>query len=218
MPVRDGNKMGIPKGVINRLPLYYRYLAELARQEVEKVSSSELGEALGLTAAQIRSDLSYFGSFGQHGYGYRVDELYNQISSILGLDRAYNLILIGAGNLGKAIASYQNFRNRGFEIKAIFDNDPLLEGKYLSGCIIQPIDKLTEYLANNPVDIAVITTPREVAQDVCNQVIAGGVKAIWNFAPVRLQVPEGVVLEHIHLTNSLLRLSFKMKHSDKIKD
>lgn len=218
MTVRDSSKTGIPKGVINRLPLYYRYLAELRKQEVEKVSSSELGEALGLTAAQIRSDLSYFGSFGQHGYGYRVDQLYLQISNILGLDRPYNLLLIGAGNLGRAIASYQNIRNRGFEIKAIFDNDPLLEGKFLSGCIIQPIDKLKEYLSLNKVDIGIITTPREVAQDVCNQMVAGGVKAIWNFAPIRLQVPEDVLLEHIHFTNSLLRLSFKMKHADKIRD
>lgn len=215
MTVRDGKKAAIPKGVINRLPLYYRYLADLVKQETKKVSSSELGEALGLTAAQIRSDLSYFGTFGQHGYGYRVTELYDQIKSILGLERTHNLIVIGAGNLGKAVASYDNFRNRGFRVEAIFDNNPLLEGKYLAGCIIQPIEKLEEYLSTHQVDIAVLTTPREVAQGICDRLVTNGVQGIWNFAPIRLRVPDGVMLEHIHLTNSLLRLSFKMNRSAK---
>ncbi|NMB38156.1 MAG: redox-sensing transcriptional repressor Rex [Firmicutes bacterium] len=204
----------IPSAVITRLPIYYRYLTELPAAQ-EKISSSELGEALDLTAAQIRSDLSYFGSFGLHGYGYNVNELRKNIKKILGLDRIHSLILLGAGNLGRAIACYQNFYRRGFEINAIFDSDPALVGELLSGCRISSIDKLEEYLTDNHCDIAVITTPKEVAQLICDRLVKAGVKAIWNFAPISLKVPDDVIVEHTHLTNSLLQLSFRLTNQRK---
>jgi len=204
---KDG---GIPSGVVTRLPIYLRYLTELKGQGVGRVSSAQLGEALNFTAAQIRSDLSYFGSFGQQGYGYDVDELLKQISRILGLGRTYAMVLVGAGNLGKALASYENFRRRGFEIRAIFDVDELLVGNYHAGCVIQSVDQLEEYLQANPTDIGIIATPGNVSQGICDVLVRNGVPAIWNFSPVHLQVPSHVIVEHIHLTDSLLRLSFRL--------
>ena len=201
----------IPSAVIARLPIYYRYLTDLSATQ-EKISSSELGKELDMTAAQIRSDLSYFGSFGLHGYGYNVHELRNSIKQILGLDRIHSLILIGAGNLGRAIVCYQNFRLRGFEINAIFDSDPALEGEVFSGCRISSVEKLEEYLNENHCDIAVITTPKEAAQLICDRLVKAGVKAIWNFAPISLKVPDDVIVEHTHLTSSLLQLSFRLKN------
>lgn len=202
-------KEGIPRGVISRLPKYHRYLSELS-QEVEKISSAELGKALNMTAAQIRSDLSYFGSFGLQGYGYRVDELKKHIESILGLDREYHLVLIGAGNLGRALVSYANFRRRGFFIKAIFDADPEVIGGEAAGMQIQSIDTLEDYISKNQCDIAVMTTPKDVSQAICDRLVKLGVKAIWNFSPIHLRVPDDVIVEHIHLTDSLLQLSFQL--------
>lgn len=211
MTVRNRRKMvGIPRGVISRLPVYYRYLSGLSQAQ-EKISSAELGKALNMTAAQIRSDLSYFGSFGLHGYGYRVNELKQHIAEILGLDRAYQLVLIGAGNLGRALASYKNFRLRGFIINAIFDSDPQVIGEELAGVQIQAIDNLEDYLQENACDIAVICTPREASQAVCDRLVSAGVKAIWNFSPIHLHVPDDVIVEHIHLTDSLLQLSFQLR-------
>ena len=215
MSTREKKKAaGIPDGVISRLPIYYRYLSELVITDQQRISSAQLGEALGITAAQIRSDFSYFGSFGQQGYGYNVEQLLDQIKGILGLDRTYHMVLIGAGNLGRAVASYGNFRNRGFDIRAIFDNNPLLEGNYLAGCIIQPISRLEPYLEENHVDIGILATPREASQEMCDRLVAGGVTGVWNFSPLRLQAPANVVVEHMHLTESLLKLSFRMKNQE----
>ena len=212
MPSRERKKDGgIPSGVVTRLPIYLRYLTELQDQGVGRVSSAQLGEALSFTAAQIRSDLSYFGSFGQQGYGYDVDELLRQISRILGLNRNYVMVLVGAGNLGKALASYENFRRRGFEIRAIFDVDELLVGNYHACCVIQPVEQLEEYLRSNPTDIGIIATPGHVSQEICDTFVKCGVPSIWNFSPVHLQVPDEVLVEHIHLTDSLLRLSLPPK-------
>lgn len=204
---KDG---GIPSGVVTRLPIYWRYLTELRDQGVGRVSSAQLGEALNFTAAQIRSDLSYFGSFGQQGYGYDVNELLKHISRILGLNRTYAMVLVGAGNLGKALASYENFRKRGFEIRAIFDVDELLVGNYHACCIIQPVEQLESYLQENPTDIGIIATLKDVSQEICDILVQNGVPCIWNFSPVHLQVPDDVIVEHIHLTDSLLRLSFRL--------
>ncbi len=213
MSTRDKKKTsGIPEGVVGRLPVYYRYLVELSEKDTQRISSAQLGEALGITAAQIRSDFSYFGSFGQQGYGYRVDELLTQIKGILGLDRTYHMVLVGAGNLGRAVASYRNFKERGFDIRAIFDSNPLLEGNYLAGCIIQPVSRLEVYLEANDVQIGVIATPREASQEICDRLAAKGVQGIWNFSPIRLKAPDHVVVEHMHLTESLLRLSFRMRN------
>lgn len=201
---------GIPTGVVTRLPIYLRYLTTLRNKGVSRVSSAQLGEALNFTAAQIRSDLSYFGSFGQQGYGYDVNELLHHVSRILGLDRTYAMVLVGAGNLGKALASYENFRKRGFEIRAIFDIDEHLVGNYHACCIIQHVDNLENYLKEHPTDIGIIATPGDVSQSICDIFVRCGVRSIWNFSPVHLHVPEDVIIEHMHLTDSLLRLSFRL--------
>lgn len=207
-----GRKKGevIPKGVVARLPVYFRYLSDLEGANIERVSSAQLGEALDFTAAQIRSDLSYFGSFGQQGYGYNVEDLLQQVKHILGLSKVYNMVLVGAGNLGKAIASYESFREKGFEITAIFDVDPLLIGNHLGGCVIRSIDDLGTYLLESPVDIGIIATPRDSSQNVCDLLVAAGVKSLWNFSPTQLTVSEGVIVEDMHLTDSLLRLAFRI--------
>lgn len=207
-----GRKKGeaVPKGVVARLPIYFRYLSDLERANVERVSSAQLGEALDFTAAQIRSDLSYFGSFGQQGYGYNVVELLQQVQHILGLDQVYDMVLVGAGNLGKAIASYESFRAKGFDIKAIFDLDALLVGNHLGGCVIRPVGELESYLLEHPVDIGIIATPREVSQEICDLLIKAGVSSIWNFSPIQLNIPEDAIVEDMHLTDSLLRLAFRI--------
>lgn len=200
----------IPQGVVGRLPVYFRYLTELAAQGVDKVSSAQLGEALDFTAAQIRSDLSYFGSFGQQGYGYNVTELLQQVRHILGLDQKHSLVLVGAGNIGKAIGSYGWFRAEGFIVEAIFDVDPLLIGNIHGGCVIRHVDELPQYLKEHPTAVGIIATPKDAAQSVCQMLVEGGVRGIWNFSPAHLDVPDHVIVENIHLTDSLLRLSFRL--------
>ncbi len=204
----------VPQGVVSRLPIYYRYLAELESKKVERISSAQFGEAVDCTAAQIRSDLSYFGSFGQQGYGYNVSDLLTQLEKILGLHRTYSVLLVGAGNLGKALASYESFRARGFQIKAIFDVDPLLIGNYHSGTIIRPFSELSQYLRENRVELAIIATPKDATQEVADILVDGGVKSIWNFAPIHPAVPDDVLVENIHLTDSLLRLAFRMNEQE----
>lgn len=211
MTLKNKKKTGtIPQGVVTRLPVYFRYLLELKAQGIERVSSAQLGDALDFTAAQIRSDLSYFGSFGQQGYGYNVSELLKQVRKILGLNRSYAMVLVGAGNLGKAIASYDSFRTQGFEIKAIFDINPLLIGNYHGACVIRSLDEMKQYIKTNSIDIGIIATPKETSQDVCDLLVKSGVGSIWNFSPTQLNVPKNVVVEHIHLTDSLLRLAFRI--------
>jgi len=207
-----GRKKGetVPKGVVFRLPIYFRYLTELQSQGVERISSAQLGEALAFTAAQIRSDLSYFGSFGQQGYGYNVTTLLGQVRNILGMSRDYAMVLIGAGNLGKAIGSYDWFRAQGFEIKAIFDIDPHLVGNFHGGCTIRPTSELGTYLEENPTDIGIIATPKDASQEMCDLLVQGGVRSIWNFSPTHLNVPASVIVEDMHLTDSLLRLAFRL--------
>jgi redox-sensing transcriptional repressor len=201
----------IPEAVIMRLPIYHRYLSQLTKEEVERISSPELAAKIGITASQLRQDLSWFGSFGQQGYGYRVNELLYEISKILGLETQAAMVMVGAGNLGRAIASYPNFNEKGFHIQAIFDNNPQVIGDVIEGKTIQPTDDLESYLVKNTVNIGVITTPATAAQAVADIFIRCGVKGIWNFAPVRLKVPEGVVVEHVHISESLMMLSFKMR-------
>lgn len=214
MTARGRKKGEIPQGVVGRLPIYFRYLSELALKGVDRVSSAQLGEALDFTAAQIRSDLSYFGSFGQQGYGYNVAELLQQVKQILGMNKKYSLVLVGAGNIGKAIGSYDWFRKEGFLIEAIFDVDPHLVGNIHGGCAIRPVAELKQYLLNHPTQIGVIATPKEAAQEVCDVLVQGGVKGIWNFSPAHLTAPPEVVVEDIHLTDSLLRLAFRLNERE----
>jgi redox-sensing transcriptional repressor len=201
----------IPEAVIKRLPVYHRHLTQLAKKEVDKISSPELAFKIGITASQLRQDLNWFGSFGQQGVGYRVNDLLHEITKILGLENEIHLIMIGAGHLGRAIASYPNFNEKGFHMKAVFDNNPAVIGDVIEGKAIQPVTELGSYLEQNKVTVGVITTPANAAQTVADILVQGGVKGIWNFAPLTLKVPNDVVVEHVHISESLMMLSFKLR-------
>ena len=206
--------ISISKAVIRRLPRYYRYLEELKNQGVERISSQELADMMHVTASQIRQDLNHFGGFGQQGYGYKVYYLYEEIGKILGMDRIKTIILIGAGNLGQALANYTNYRQRGFCIDAIFDNDPNKVGMQVCGVTVRPVDELEAYIAENKVDIATVTIPKEQAVKVAERLVKAGIKAIWNFAHTDLNVPNDVAVENVHLSESLMNLSYKLKERD----
>lgn len=197
----------ISMAVIRRLPKYHRYLADLLRNEVDRISSKELGERIGFTASQIRQDLNCFGDFGQQGYGYNVKDLHAQISNILGLTRDYKIIIIGAGNIGQALANYSNFEEFGFDIDAIFDVNPKLVGIKIRDIEIRDIDTMDSYIKDNDVAIAILCVPGRAAQGVCDVLAQNGIKAIWNFAPVDLNVPADIVIENVHLIDSLLTIT-----------
>jgi redox-sensing transcriptional repressor len=203
-------KKNISMAVIRRLPKYHRYLRELLNNDVDRISSKELGEKIGFTASQIRQDLNCFGDFGQQGYGYNVKELLNEISGILGLSKEYNMIIIGAGNIGQAIANYTRFEKLSFNLVGIFDVNPKLIGLRIRDVEVIDIDKLADFLKDTPVDIGVIAVSKNNAQAVSEVIVANGVKGIWNFAPVDLEVPEEVIVENVHLSESLLTLSCLM--------
>lgn len=201
-------KKNISMAVIKRLPKYHRYLQELMKNDVDRISSKELGEKIGFTASQIRQDLNCFGDFGQQGYGYNVRELYNQIVSILGLDQNYKTIMVGAGNIGQAIANYASFVRLGIELVGIFDVNPKVIGTKIRDIEIEAESNLREYLKNNSIDIGIICVPKINAQRVCDELVAGGIKGIWNFAPVDLIVPNDVNVENVHLSESLSTLIY----------
>ncbi|MFR5602079.1 MAG: redox-sensing transcriptional repressor Rex [Lachnospiraceae bacterium] len=201
---------GISKAVIARLPRYYRYLGELLEEGVERISSGDLSVRMHVTASQIRQDLNNFGGFGQQGYGYNVKFLYTEIAKILGVDRQHNLIIIGAGNLGQAIANYANFEKRGFVIKGMFDINPRLIGLVVRGIEIRGVEDLENFIVENQVQIAALTIPKTKAPEIADRLVKAGIKAIWNFAHVDLNLPEDVVVENVHLSESLMRLSYRV--------
>lgn len=201
-------KRNISMAVIRRLPKYYRYLNELIKNEVDRISSKELSEKIGFTASQIRQDLNCFGDFGQQGYGYNVKDLYREITSILGLDEVYNTVIIGTGNIGQAIANYTDFEKLGFKLKGIFDVNPKLIGIKIRDVEIQDIDNLEEFLKENNIELGVICVPKTSAQKICDTLVNNGVKGIWNFAPIDLQAKEEVKVENVHLSDSLLTLTY----------
>ena len=203
--------------VIKRLPRYYRYLGELLAHDVVRISSKELSERMGVTASQIRQDLNNFGGFGQQGYGYQVEYLYTEIGKILGLDKKNRLIILGAGNLGMALVNSTGLQRRGFDVIGIFDVKPGVVGTTVRGIEISHIDDLEQFMKENEVDMAVLTVPKAVAPALAADVVKWGVKAIWNFAPTDLQLPDDVVLENVHLTESLMRLSYKKKAAEEAK-
>ena len=177
---------------------------------VERISSSELSARMKVTASQIRQDLNNFGGFGQQGYGYNVKYLYTEIAKILGIDRQHNLIIIGAGNLGQAIANYANFERRGFIIKGMFDVNPRLIGLVVRGIEIRGVEELEKFIVENDVQIAALTIPKTKAPEIADRLVKAGIKAIWNFAHTDLQVPDDVVVENVHLSESLMRLSYRV--------
>ncbi|MFR8506969.1 MAG: redox-sensing transcriptional repressor Rex [Peptoniphilus sp.] len=203
------NARGISETVIRRMPVYHRYLKELIEDGVERVSSKELSGLTGFSASQIRQDLNNFGGFGQQGYGYNTKALKDQIDKILGIDKSYKSIVIGAGRLGQAIARYNGFRDSGFNVISLFDIKDNIDD--ISGIKVRKMEDLEKYIRDEGVDVAIITVPREVCEDVANKVIDAGVRGIWNFAPYDLKGPEGIVVENIRLNDSLLTLSYFMK-------
>lgn len=207
----------VPMPVIRRLPRYHRYLEELLKNDVKRISSRELSEKMGVTASQIRQDLNNYGGFGQQGYGYNVEELYNTLTKILGLDKTYSTIIIGAGNLGQAIANYTNFERTGFNLKGIFDVNPKLFGLKIRDIEIMDVDKLEDFLASNKIDIAILCIPKDNSQLIADRLVKAGIKAIWNFSPIDLNVPDDVILENVHLSDSLLTLSYRLNEDKLLK-
>lgn len=202
------NKKNISLSVIKRLPKYYRYLESINEKGIIRVSSKELSDITGLTASQIRQDLNHFGCFGQQGYGYNVKELIDELSKIIGVDKDYKLILVGYGNIGHALYQYKSFSDLGYEFEAVFDKEAAVLSD--SDLEVRSVDTLGEFLADNKIDIGIIATPKEVAQEVADVLCEGGVKGIWNFSPVDLKVSNGVVIESVHLDESLFTLTYFM--------
>lgn len=201
----------VSNAIIRRLPRYRRYLGYLQTKGIKKISSGELSELIGYTASQIRQDLNTFGEFGQQGYGYEVDNLYKEINHILGLDREYKTVVIGVGNLGQAITNYTYYYKIGFNIMGLFDVNPKIIGNVINDVEVMDVANLEEYVRNEKIDIGVICVNRENAQEVADRLVEGGVKGIWNFAPIDLDVPDSVALESVHLSDSLHALSFMIK-------
>lgn len=212
----DGHSKRPPvsEAVVRRLPGYYRHLRELESQGERRTSSRELSERMGLTASQIRQDLNCFGGFGQQGYGYHVSELKMRVSEILGLTRTYHTIILGAGNIGRAVANYPSFRREGFEVSALFDTSPALIGTEVQGLWVQPSDKLEGWIAAHKVDIAVLAVPSESSRQMFERLVRCGIRAVWNFAPVDLDAPAGVIVQNVHLTDSLYTLTFRMRERE----
>lgn len=201
----------ISKAVITRLPRYYRYLDELIQQDVERISSKELSKMMNVTASQIRQDLNNFGGFGQQGYGYNVKYLYEEIGKLLGLDVQHKMVIVGAGNLGQAIANYGNFRNRGFEITALFDqNKNLIGSKTANGTEIRDIATLYDYVVEQKVEIVALALPKGPAKEVAEKLVECGVKAFWNFAHTDLRVSDDIIVENVHLSESLMKLTYRI--------
>ena len=200
----------ISQAVIIGLPRYYRYLGELLENGVERISSNDLSKQMKVTASQIRQDLNNFGGFGQQGYGYNVKYLYTVIGKILGLEEDHNIVIIGAGNLGQALANYAAFEKRGFILSGIFDVNPRLQGMTIRGVPIRMMDELKSFVKENDVEIAVLTIPKEKAIEVANMLVDNGVRAIWNFAHTDLNLPENIIVENVHLSESLMQLSYNI--------
>ena len=213
MKIVEGRE--ISQAVIRRLPRYYRYLGELLENGVERISSNDLSKRMKVTASQIRQDLNNFGGFGQQGYGYNVKYLYTEIGKILGLEEDHNIIIIGAGNLGQALANYAAFEKRGFILKGIFDVNPRLQGVAIRGVPLRMMDELKGFVQRNEVDIAVLTIPKEKAIEVANMLVENGVRAIWNFAHTDLNLPENIIVENVHLSESLMQLSYNISRYNK---
>lgn len=208
----------ISNAVIKRLPRYRRYLIELKKKGVEKISSKEFSNLIGYTASQIRQDLNNFGGFGQQGYGYSVDGLYDEISAILGLDKEYRMVIIGAGNLGHAIAKYMQSNKQGFRIYGVFEINPTLIGDDFEGLNIMDYEDIVEFVEKEEINIGIICVGRDAAQEVADKLSFAGVSGIWNFAPTDIEVPKHVALENVQLSDSLHSLAYHMNDIQKKKD
>lgn len=205
----------ISKAVIKRLPRYYRYLGEILDSGMERISSGELSSRMKVTASQIRQDLNHFGGFGQQGYGYNVKYLHDEIGKILGLDQIHPMIVVGGGNMGQALSKYAAFERNGFKIKGIFDVNPELIGKKIGDTRIYSISDLREFIKKEKIEIAALTLPKAATPEMADILVSCGIKAIWNFAHTDLVVPKDVVVENVHLFDSLMRLSYNLSSYEK---
>lgn len=203
----------ISVAVIRRLPKYHRYLKELLEKDIRRISSKELSSIIGFTASQIRQDLNNFGGFGQQGYGYNVEDLYSEISKILGLTKKYNVVIVGAGNLGQALANYTSFGRLGFDLKALFDINPKFMGLKINEVEVLDMDLFESFVNENNIEIVYICTSRAGAQDVADKIQKTNVRAIWNFAPIDLKVKEDIIVENVHLIDNLLTVSYFLKEN-----
>jgi redox-sensing transcriptional repressor len=200
----------IPKVVIERLPRYYRYFDWLDNQE-EKISSKNLGELMGSSASQVRLDLSYFGDFGQQGYGYNIKKLKAELAKILRLNSRTNTIIVGVGNVGRALTRYKPFENSGFHISALFDIKPAIIGETINGIMVHDVKNLGEYVSVNNIEIAIIAIPKESANEIARTLVRAGIKGILNFAPLDLDIRGQIPVENIHIIDKVLALSFMIK-------
>ncbi|MBQ7242011.1 MAG: redox-sensing transcriptional repressor Rex [Firmicutes bacterium] len=203
----DNKKISV--AVIKRLPRYYRYLGDLLNVGIVRISSKELSEKMNITASQIRQDLNNFGGFGQRGYGYNVEFLYNEIKKILGIGKEYKMIVVGAGNIGQALVNYTDFESNGFKIVGIFDVNPRLIGMTIRGIEVYDADKMETFIKNNEIDIAILTIPKTQAKATAKKLVECGIKGIWNFSPMDLELPKSIAVENVHLTDGLMTLIYK---------
>ena len=202
---------GVSLSVIKRLPRYYRFLGDLLKSGVNRISSRELAQIMHLTASQIRQDLNCFGGFGQQGYGYNVSALHHEIGNILGLDRAIKTIILGIGNLGKAITTHMDFDARGFHLIGIFDSNPALEGMVVRDLPVQPIDQLEEFCKREKPQAAILCIPKDAAQQLTDKLVELGIRGFWNFSHYDIKVDDGdIVVENVHLGDSLMTLCYQV--------
>ena len=200
----------ISMAVIRRLPRYYRYLSDLVSKDISRISSKELARKMNITASQIRQDLNCFGGFGQQGYGYNVSTLFNEIRKILGTENNFKIVIIGAGRLGRALAHHPNFLKRGYEVTGIFDISQVIVGNIINGIEVMHMDFLKTYVKMNKIDIAVLTVPGDRIKEAAKHVCDVGIKGIWNFSSEELDLPKGIIVENVHLSDSLMVLGYNL--------
>ncbi len=209
------DKKQVPLVVVKRLPRYYRYLSEMLKKNIKRTSSKEMSKKMGVTASQIRQDFNCFGGYGQQGYGYNVEMLQKEIGTILGMDRGYTTIIVGAGNLGSALANHDTFEKRGYKTIGLFDSDKDKIGKNIAGYTVMSMDSIEDFVKENNPDIAILAVPKNAVFDVAKDLVSYGVKALWNFTYTELELPEDVVVENVHLSDSLMTLSYRLLNLDK---
>ncbi len=205
------NEKQVPAVVIKRLPRYYRYLSELLKLDIKRISSGDLSKKMNVTASQIRQDFNYFGGFGQQGYGYNVEHLYNAIGEILGLNNENRAIVVGAGNLGRALANHDAFERRGFKIMALFDINPDVCGKEVNGKKVFPLEELEGFIAENSINIGILTVPSSFVKETADRLVKAGIQGMLNFGYTELESDFGVPVENVHLSDALMTLSYKLK-------
>ena len=208
----DANDKKVPEVVIRRLPRYYRYLDELDREGKTRISSTALSKKMGVTASQIRQDFNYFGGFGQQGYGYNVRHLLTELKKLLGISKGYKTVIVGAGNLGHALANYAGLKKRGFKVVGIFDNDPEKIGRKIGDIEISDVCGIVEFINENKIDIAILTLPKSATEEVAEKLIKSGIKGLWNFSFTELCANDSVFVENVHLSDSLMTLSYRLSN------